>query len=63
MQGGKTEHPYVRRVTELVRTGLSFVCVPSEKVVRYYLITMNYDNYLTGFICLLFTLAYGKKMI
>ncbi len=42
MQGGKTEHPCVRWVTELVRTGFSFICVPSEKVVRYYLITMNF---------------------
>lgn len=42
MQGRKIEHPYVRWVTELVRTGLGFICVPSEKVVRYYLMAMNF---------------------
>lgn len=41
VQGGKTEHPYLRQVTEPVRTGLSFICVLIE-VVRYYLITVNF---------------------
>lgn len=39
VQGGKTEHPYVRQVTEPVRMGLaSFECA----VVRYYFITIDF---------------------